>query len=193
MRISDWSSDVCSSDLPTNPLLKLVDLDAVATSARQRGILAACDNTFATPWVQRPLELGFDVVMHSATKYLNGHSDMVGGILVVGDNAALADQLSFLQNAVGAVQGPFDSFLALRGLKTLALRMERHCSNAMRSEEHTEEHTSELQSLMRISYAVFCMKKKKACMPSSDRNNQQIHTHTLFSYRELNTMTNHIH
>src|SRR3546814_4733730 len=99
MRISDWSSDVCSSDLliwvetPTNPLLKLVDLEAVATFARKRGILAACDNTFATPWVQRPLELGFDVVMHSATKYLNGHSDMVGGILVVGDNAALADQL----------------------------------------------------------------------------------------------------
>src|SRR3546814_8120046 len=87
MRISDWSSDVCSSDLliwvetPTNPLLKLVDLEAVATFARKRGILAACDNTFATPWVQRPLELGFDVVMHSATKYLNGHSDMVGGIL----------------------------------------------------------------------------------------------------------------
>src|SRR3546814_16715193 len=98
MRISDWSSDVCSSDLPTNPLLKLVDLEAVATFARKRGILAACDNTFATPWVQRPLELGFDVVMHSATKYLNGHSDMVGGILVVGDNAALADKLSFLRS-----------------------------------------------------------------------------------------------
>ncbi|HEY9538534.1 MAG TPA: PLP-dependent aspartate aminotransferase family protein [Kiloniellaceae bacterium] len=127
-------------ETPTNPLLKLVDLEAVATFARKRGILAACDNTFATPWVQRPLELGFDVVMHSATKYLNGHSDMVGGILVVGDNAALADQLSFLQNAVGAVQGPFDSFLALRGLKTLALRMERHCSNAMAVAEYLARH-----------------------------------------------------
>jgi cystathionine gamma-lyase len=127
-------------ETPTNPLLKLVDLEAVANFARKRGILTACDNTFATPWVQRPLELGFDVVMHSATKYLNGHSDMVGGILVVGDNAALADQLTFLQNAVGAIQGPFDSFLALRGLKTLALRMERHCTNAMAVAEYLERH-----------------------------------------------------
>ncbi|MGE5765856.1 MAG: trans-sulfuration enzyme family protein [Bacteroidota bacterium] len=127
-------------ETPTNPLLKLVDLEAVAGIARKRGVLAACDNTFATPWVQRPLEMGFDVVMHSATKYLNGHSDMVGGVLVVGENAALADQLSFLQNAVGAIQGPFDSFLALRGLKTLALRMERHCSNAMAVAEYLERH-----------------------------------------------------
>jgi cystathionine gamma-lyase len=127
-------------ETPTNPLLKLVDLEAVADLARKRGILTACDNTFATPWVQRPLELGFDVVMHSATKYLNGHSDMVGGVLVVGDNAALADQLSFLQNAVGAIQGPFDSFLALRGLKTLALRMERHCTNATVVAEYLEHH-----------------------------------------------------
>ena len=127
-------------ETPTNPLLKLVDLEAVANFARRRGILTACDNTFATPWVQRPLELGFDVVMHSATKYLNGHSDMVGGILVVGENAALADQLTFLQNAVGAIQGPFDSFLALRGLKTLALRMERHCTNAMAVAEYLERH-----------------------------------------------------
>ena len=127
-------------ETPTNPLLKLVDLEAVANFARKRGILTACDNTFATPWVQRPLELGFDVVMHSATKYLNGHSDMVGGILVVGDNAALAEQLTFLQNAVGAIQGPFDSFLALRGLKTLALRMERHCTNAMAVAEYLERH-----------------------------------------------------
>jgi len=127
-------------ETPTNPLLKLVDLEAVAAIARKRGIVAACDNTFATPWVQRPLELGFDVVMHSATKYLNGHSDMVGGVLVVGENPALADQLSFLQNAVGAIQGPFDSFLALRGLKTLALRMERHCSNAMAVAEYLERH-----------------------------------------------------
>lgn len=127
-------------ETPSNPLLKLVDLEAVAGFARKRGILCACDNTFATPWVQRPLELGFDVVMHSATKYLNGHSDMVGGILVVGDNAALADQLAFLHNAVGAIQGPFDSFLALRGLKTLALRMERHCTNATRVAEYLASH-----------------------------------------------------
>ena len=127
-------------ETPTNPLLKLVDLEAVAEVARKRGIVAACDNTFATPWVQRPLELGFDAVMHSATKYLNGHSDMVGGVLVVGDNAELAERLTFLQNAVGAVQGPFDSFLALRGLKTLALRMERHCTNAQAVAEYLERH-----------------------------------------------------
>jgi cystathionine gamma-lyase len=128
-------------ETPTNPLLKLVDLEAVADLARKRGILTACDNTFATPWAQRPLELGFDVVMHSATKYLNGHSDMVGGVLVVGDNADLADQLTFLQNAVGAIQGPFDSFLALRGLKTLALRMERHSNNGMAVAEYLEGHS----------------------------------------------------
>lgn len=116
-------------ETPTNPLLRLVDLEAVAALARKRGILTACDNTFATPWVQRPLELGFDMVMHSATKYLNGHSDMVGGIVVAGANPDVVERLTYLQNAVGGVQGPFDSFLALRGLKTLALRMERHCSN----------------------------------------------------------------
>ncbi len=117
-------------ETPTNPLLKLVDLEAAARIGRERGILTVCDNTFATPFIQRPLEMGIDLVMHSATKYLNGHSDMVGGILVVGDDAELRDRLTFLQNAVGAVQGPFDSFLALRGLKTLALRMERHNANA---------------------------------------------------------------
>jgi cystathionine gamma-lyase len=117
-------------ETPTNPLLKLVDLEGVARIAKARGILTVADNTFASPWVQRPLELGIDIVMHSATKYLNGHSDMVGGVAVVGDNTELRDRLAFLQNAVGAVAGPFDSFLALRGLKTLALRMERHCANA---------------------------------------------------------------
>jgi cystathionine gamma-lyase len=117
-------------ETPTNPLLKLVDLEGVARIAKARGILTVADNTFASPWVQRPLELGIDIVMHSATKYLNGHSDMVGGVAVVGDNTELRDRLAFLQNAVGAVAGPFDSFLALRGLKTLALRMERHCTNA---------------------------------------------------------------
>ena len=127
-------------ETPTNPLLKLVDLEAIAAAAKKHGLLCACDNTFASPWVQRPLEFGFDLVMHSATKYLNGHSDMVGGVLVVGENPELADQLSFLQNAVGAVQGPFDSFLALRGLKTLALRMERHCSNAQAIAEFLQAH-----------------------------------------------------
>ncbi len=125
---------------PTNPLLKLVDLEAVAELGRRRGILSACDNTFATPWVQRPLELGFDLVMHSATKYLNGHSDMVGGVLAVGDRPELAERLAFLQNAVGGVQGPFDSFLALRGLKTLALRMARHCANAAAVAAFLEAH-----------------------------------------------------
>ena len=115
---------------PTNPLLKVVDLEAVALLGRARGIMTCCDNTFATPWVQRPLELGFDLVMHSATKYLNGHSDMVGGVAVVGERPEVAERLAYLQNAIGGIQGPFDSFLALRGLKTLALRMERHCGNA---------------------------------------------------------------
>ena len=116
---------------PSNPLLKLVDLAMVAQVARARGILAVADNTFATPWVQRPMEFGFDVVLHSVTKYLNGHSDMIGGALVTGDNAELSEKLAFLHNAVGAVLGPFDAFLALRGLKTLPLRMARHCESAL--------------------------------------------------------------
>lgn len=127
-------------ETPTNPLLKLVDLEAVTAIAKARGILTCCDNTFASPWVQRPLEQGCDIVMHSATKYLNGHSDMVGGVLVVGDNAALADELAFLINAVGGIQGPFDAFLALRGLKTLALRMERHGESARQVAEFLESH-----------------------------------------------------
>ena len=127
-------------ETPTNPLLKLVDLERVAAIAKRRGILAAADNTFASPYVQNPLELGFDVVVHSTTKYLNGHSDMVGGCAIVGDNAELRDQLKFLQNAIGAIQGPFDSFLALRGLKTLALRMERHCASAHKIAEWLERH-----------------------------------------------------
>jgi cystathionine gamma-lyase len=118
-------------ETPTNPLLKIVDIDAIAKIAKKHGLLVVVDNTFSSPMVQRPLEHGADVVMHSATKYLNGHSDMVGGILVVGDNAELAEKLAFLQNSIGAVQGPFDSFLALRGLKTLHLRMRAHCDNAL--------------------------------------------------------------
>jgi cystathionine gamma-lyase len=119
-------------ETPTNPMLKVVDLARIAEIARARKILAACDNTFASPWIQRPLEYGFDFVMHSTTKYLNGHSDMVGGIVVVGHNDELRDRMAFLQNAVGGIQGPFDSFLALRGVKTLALRMERQCTSALR-------------------------------------------------------------
>ncbi|CAI8787023.1 Cystathionine beta-lyase [Pseudomonas sp. IT-93MI4] len=116
---------------PTNPLLSLSDLAAIARICRARGIISVADNTFASPYIQRPLELGFDIVLHSTTKYLNGHSDVIGGIAVVGQNAELADKLGFLQNAVGAISGPFDAFLTLRGVKTLALRMERHCSNAL--------------------------------------------------------------
>jgi cystathionine gamma-lyase len=127
-------------ETPTNPLLKLVDLERVAAIARKRGIWAAADNTFASPYVQRPLEHGFDLVVHSTTKYLNGHSDMVGGTAVVGENEELRERLKFLQNAVGAIQGPFDSFLALRGLKTLSLRMERHCASAHKIAQWLERH-----------------------------------------------------
>ncbi len=118
-------------ETPTNPLLKLADLEGIARLAKKRGILTACDNTFCSPWVQRPLDHGIDIVIHSTTKYLNGHSDMIGGCVIVGDNKELAERIRFLQNAIGGISGPFDSFLALRGLKTLALRMERHCHNAM--------------------------------------------------------------
>jgi cystathionine gamma-lyase len=117
-------------ETPTNPMLKLVDIAAVAVRAQQAGALMVVDNTFASPWGQRPLELGADIVMHSATKYLNGHSDVVGGVVALRDGA-LAEQLAFLQNSIGAIAGPFDSFLALRGVKTLALRMERHNANGL--------------------------------------------------------------
>ena len=127
-------------ETPTNPLLKLVDIERIATIARQRGLIVVVDNTFSSPILQRPLELGVHIVMHSATKYLNGHSDIVGGMAVVGDDAALADQMAFLQNAIGGVQGPFDSFLALRGLKTLHLRMKAHCENAMALAEWLQGH-----------------------------------------------------
>ena len=118
------------AETPTNPMLKVLDLEQLADFARKRNIRLAVDNTFATPVLQRPLEYGAHLVMHSATKYLNGHSDMVGGMVVVGDDAELEEKMTFLQNAVGGVQGPFDSFLALRGLKTLHLRMKAHCENA---------------------------------------------------------------
>ncbi len=127
-------------ETPTNPMLKIVDLQAIADIARKRGILVVVDNTFASPILQRPIEFGADLVMHSATKYLNGHSDMVGGMVVVGADVDLAERLAFLQNSVGAVQGPFDSFLALRGLKTLHLRMQAHCENAQTIAEFLESH-----------------------------------------------------
>ena len=125
-------------ETPSNPMLRLADLEALAALAKRRGIVCVADNTFASPYCQRPLELGFDVVVHSTTKYLNGHSDMVGGVAVVGENAEMRDQLKFLQNSVGAISGPFDSFLALRGLKTLALRMERHTTSALAIAEWLE-------------------------------------------------------
>ena len=127
-------------ETPTNPTLRLVDIAAVAERARKRGLIVVVDNTFCSPALQRPIELGADIVMHSATKYINGHSDIIGGLAIVGDRADLAEQMSFLQNAVGAVQGPFDSFLALRGLKTLHLRMKAHCENAQAIAEFLEHH-----------------------------------------------------
>ena len=127
-------------ETPTNPLLKIVDLSAVAAIARRHGLLSVCDNTFATPYSQRPLEHGFDLVMHSTTKYLNGHSDAIGGAAIVREDQALAERIAYLQNAVGAVPGPFDSFLTLRGIKTLALRMERHCANALEIARFLEAH-----------------------------------------------------
>ena len=127
-------------ETPTNPLLKLVDIAQVAAIARKRGLVVVVDNTFSSPMLQRPLEHGAHLVMHSATKYLNGHSDMVGGMVVVGDDAAIEEQMTFLQNAVGGIQGPFDSFLALRGLKTLHLRMKAHCENAQVLAEWLQSH-----------------------------------------------------
>src|SRR4029077_4146270 len=128
------------AETPTNPMLKVVDLARLGTFARERGLLLVVDNTFCSPMLQRPLEYGATIVMHSATKYLNGHSDMVGGVAIVGDDTGIAEKMTFLQNAVGAVQGPFDSFLALRGLKTLHLRMRAHCANALELAQWLETH-----------------------------------------------------
>jgi len=127
-------------ETPSNPMLKLVDIKAVAAIAKKHNMIVVVDNTFATPYNQRPLEMGADIVMHSATKYLNGHSDMVGGIAVVGDNDELVEKMLFLQNSVGAVAGPFDSYLALRGVKTLALRMKHHNQAAMELAQWLEQH-----------------------------------------------------
>jgi cystathionine gamma-lyase len=128
------------AETPTNPMLKLVDLQKIGAFARKHGLILVVDNTFCSPMLQRPIEFGASIVVHSATKYLNGHSDMVGGVAVVGDDKALAEQMAFLQNSVGAVAGPFDSFLAMRGLKTLHLRMHAHCENALALATWLEKH-----------------------------------------------------
>ena len=128
------------AETPTNPMLKLVDLAKVGAFARKHGLIFVVDNTFCSPMLQRPIEYGADLVLHSATKYLNGHSDMVGGIVVAGENAELAEQMAFLHNSVGAIAGPFDSFLAMRGLKTLHLRMREHCASAMEIARWLDKH-----------------------------------------------------
>lgn len=127
-------------ETPTNPLLKLTDIAAVAALAKKHKLMTVVDNTFATPWIQRPLNLGIDIVVHSATKYIGGHSDIIGGVAVVGDNKDLADKLKFIQNATGGILGPFDSFLGLRGVKTLDVRMERHCKSAQAIAEWLSKH-----------------------------------------------------
>ena len=126
-------------ETPTNPMLKVVDLEAIVALAEDRDIIVVVDNTFATPYLQRPLESGCDIVMHSATKFINGHSDMVGGVVVTSDDD-LAERLAYLQNSIGSIAGPFDSFLALRGVKTLDVRMQRHCMNAHAIAEWLEQH-----------------------------------------------------
>ena len=127
-------------ETPTNPTLKIVDLEYISKVAKKHNIITVADNTFCSPYIQRPIELGFDIVVHSATKFLNGHSDMVGGIVVCSKEEQ-AEEIAYLQNAVGAVQGPFDAFFALRGLKTLSLRMERHCSNALEIAEFLSQNS----------------------------------------------------
>jgi O-succinylhomoserine (thiol)-lyase len=128
-------------ETPSNPLLKLLDIQSIAKIAKKHNITTVCDNTFASPIIQRPLELGFDIVVHSATKYLNGHSDVISGVVVTKDDN-LTEQMRYLQNAIGAVGGAFDSYFVLRGIKTLAIRMQRHCENAMQIAEWLEQHSS---------------------------------------------------
>jgi cystathionine gamma-lyase len=142
-------------ETPTNPMLKLADLHAISALCRERGILSVCDNTFASPIVQRPLEHGIDIVVHSTTKYMNGHSDVIGGVAVVGTeprHQPLRERLGFIQNAVGAIQGPFDSFLVLRGIKTLALRVERSCANALELAQWLEEQRKGQDKIRRVVY-----------------------------------------
>jgi cystathionine gamma-lyase len=127
-------------ETPTNPLLKLTDMEAVADLAKKHNLMTVVDNTFATPRIQRPINLGVDIVVHSATKYIGGHSDIIGGVVIVNDNKDISDRLKFIQNATGGILGPFDSFLALRGVKTLDVRMERHCNSAMKIAEWLAKH-----------------------------------------------------
>jgi len=127
-------------ETPTNPLLKVVDLEQVAAFATKEGYISVCDNTFASPYLQQPLQYGFSLVVHSATKYLNGHSDCVGGIVVTGSNKEITEQMGFLQNAIGSIPSPFDCFLILRGVKTLAVRMDRSSSNALEIASFLENH-----------------------------------------------------
>lgn len=127
-------------ETPTNPLLKLADIAALAKLAKEHNLLSVVDNTFATPWIQKPINMGVDLVVHSATKYIGGHSDVIGGVVVVNDNKDISDRLKFIQNATGGILGPFDSFLALRGVKTLDVRMERHCQSAMKIAAWLEKH-----------------------------------------------------
>ena len=127
---------------PSNPLLKIVDLQKVSAFAKEHGLITVCDNTFCSPYIQKPLELGFDLVVHSATKYLNGHSDVVGGIAVCSDQREdLAENLAFLANSIGSIMGPFDSFLVLRSLKTLQVRMQQHCANAQQIADFLQAHS----------------------------------------------------
>ena len=128
-------------ETPTNPLLKIVDLEEIAKFVKENNLISVCDNTFCSPYIQNPLELGFDIVVHSATKYLNGHSDLIGGVVVCSNQKPeLADQVLYLQNAVGSIMSPFDSFLLLRSLKTLGVRMEKHCENAMKIASYLDTH-----------------------------------------------------
>lgn len=127
-------------ETPSNPMLQIADLKKISELAKQHQIITVADNTFASPWIQRPIEFGFDIVVHSATKYLNGHSDVIAGIAVVGERSDLAEQIAFLQNSCGAIAGPFDAFLVLRGLKTLALRMQQHCNSAAYLAEWLQQH-----------------------------------------------------
>ena len=127
-------------ETPTNPMLKIVDLERIATFCKKHNLISVCDNTFASPYLQNPLELGFDIVVHSSTKYINGHSDVIGGIAVVREKGEIEDKMRYLQNAIGSVPSPMDSFLVLRGLKTLSLRMEAHCKNAEIIAEYLSSH-----------------------------------------------------
>ena len=136
-------------ETPTNPLLKIADLEIISKFANENNLISVCDNTFCSPFVQNPIEFGFDIVVHSATKYLNGHSDLIGGVVVCSDKKEeLANELLYLQNAVGSIMNPFDSFLLLRSLKTLPVRMERHCSNAFEIASYLESH----QAIEKVIY-----------------------------------------